>query len=190
MSTILFTGGCRSGKSTLAQRWVEEASPSRAYVATARCRRIVEESGCTTGADDEMRVRIARHQQLRGKGWCTVEADELSPHRPLDAVTALEVAACRAEAILFDCVTLWLSEWVCCNADDVRILSQVDVLADWLRSASRPIALVTNEVGWGVVPSTPLGRRFRDMAGLANQRLAAACDSVRLVVCGLPLTLK
>ena len=188
MSTILFTGGCRSGKSTFAQRWTEEAAISRAYVATARCCRIGED-GCPD-LDDEMQARIIRHQRLRGEGWCTVEADEVCPGRPLDAVRALQVAVSRAEAVLFDCVTLWLSEWLCSDMDDNRTLAQVDALADWLRAASNPIALVTNEVGWGIVPSTPLGRRFRDVAGLANQRLAAACDSVRLVVCGVPLTIK
>ena len=189
MSTILFTGGCRSGKSTLAQRWTEQASSSRVYVATARHRQVGEWEG-TTCSDDEMMKRITRHRRLRGDGWCTVEADEVCPDGPLDAVKALQLAVSRAEAVLFDCVTLWLSEWICSDVDDDSILLQAETLANWLRSSSNPVALVTNEVGWGLVPSTPLGRRFRDLSGLVNQRLAASCDSVRLVVCGLPLILK
>ena len=189
MSTILFTGGCRSGKSTLAQRWTEEAAASRAYVATARHQCLAGGQGAAC-SDTEMRDRIARHQRLRGEGWCTVEADEVCPGRPLDAVRALQIATSKAEAVLFDCVTLWLSDWLCNDADDSCILAQTDALADWLRSTSHPIALVTNEVGWGLVPPTSLGRRFRDVAGLANQRLATVCDSVRFVACGLPVTLK
>ncbi len=189
MSTILFTGGCRSGKSTLAQRWTEEASANRVYVATARGRCTVDKNGAAN-LDVEMQTRIARHRQLRGAGWCTVEADDVCPGRPLDAVKALQIATSRAEAVLFDCVTLWLADWLCNDADDGCILAQADALADWLGSTDNPTALVTNEVGWGLVPATPLGRRFRDMAGLVNQRLAAACDSVRLVACGLPLILK
>src|SRR5262249_42034927 len=129
--------------------------------------------------DGEMAERIAVHQQRRAAGWQTIEA----PH---DLASAL--AAAPAEApMLIDCLTLWLSN---------RMLAEADVDAEMVRLEQaldrRPgmVALVSNEVGFGIVPDNALGRRFRDLQGRLNQRIAARADRVILMVAGLPLTVK
>lgn len=180
-STILFTGGCRSGKSGLAQRWVESLGPSRVYIATGAAR------------DAEMAERVRRHQAARGAGWRTVEEQ-------LDVCAALRgcmgqgagqsAPQSRPHGVLLDCVTLWLTNRMLADHDDAAILRGVEELAALLRASSVPVAVVTNEVGWGVVPETPLGRRFRDLSGEAGQLLATACTGVILAVSGLPLAVK
>lgn len=171
MRTMLFTGGSRSGKSALAQHWAEAQGPRRVYVATAGIH------------DMEMAERVRRHQAVRGEGWSTVE-------EPLDVSGALRRAEPRADVVLVDCVTLWLSNLMGAESDDVAILARARTLATALGGMGVPVALVTNEVGWGIVPPTPLGRRFRDLAGECNQMFAAACDGVVLAVSGLPLVVK
>lgn len=183
--SVLFTGGCRSGKSGLAQSWAEFVAPSRAYVATSR------QVG-SHAPDAEMLARVQRHQADRGAGWLTVEPEHISPHGPLDAVAALRYAASHAQVALFDCVTLWLSDHLYGPhpASDECILAKVDTLADYLAASPIPVALVTNEVGLGLVPDNAMGRRFRDLTGFANQRLGHACEAVVLAVCGQPLVIK
>lgn len=168
---ILVTGGARSGKSRFAETRVAELAPNGPwlYVATA-------EAG-----DDEMRVRIVRHQERRGPRWTTVEA-------PRAVGPALR--ATTAAAVLVDCVTLWLSNLLLAGAADAELLNAADELARAAQACAAPVVLVTNEVGDGIVPDNPLARRFRDLAGLINQRLAAAAAEVVLVACGLPLRLR
>jgi adenosylcobinamide kinase/adenosylcobinamide-phosphate guanylyltransferase len=166
----LVLGGARSGKSRYAEaliaafkaRW----QPPWVYVATA-------EPG-----DTEMAERIAAHRTRRGADWRTIEA-------PRDLAGSLQ--ACRAVPVLIDCLTLWLSNLMAADAD---IETEIAALERALAEAQAPIVMVANEVGSGVVPSYPLGRRFRDLQGVLNQRLAARADRVVLVVAGLPLALK
>jgi adenosyl cobinamide kinase/adenosyl cobinamide phosphate guanylyltransferase len=167
---VLITGGARSGKSTFAEARLAELAPDGPwlYVATAEAR------------DDEMRERIGRHQARRGDRWRTVEA-------PRDVAAAL---AAPAAGVLVDCVTLWLSNRMLADETDDAILAAASDLAAAARAAAGPVVLVTNEVGDGIVPDNPLARRFRDLAGWVNQRLAAAADEVTLVACGLPLRLR
>ena len=140
--------------------------PPWTYIATA-------EAG-----DDEMAARIAGHRARRGTPWHTVEA-------PRALVQAL--SACGAEPVLVDCLTLWLSNLMLAEADiDAETVQLEQVLA----AANGPRVLVANEVGSGIVPSTALGRRFRDQQGLLNQRIAACAERVILTVAGLPLALK
>lgn len=168
---VLVTGGARSGKSRFAEARVAELAPAGPwlYVATAEAR------------DDEMRERIARHQARRGPRWSTRE-------EPRDLAGAL--AAARAAAVLVDCVTLWLSNRMLDGDDDAALLAAADEVAAAARAAAAPVVLVTNEVGDGIVPDNALARRYRDVAGLVNQRLAAAADEVVLLACGLPLRLR
>ncbi|MDR3043105.1 MAG: bifunctional adenosylcobinamide kinase/adenosylcobinamide-phosphate guanylyltransferase [Desulfovibrio sp.] len=187
--TILFTGGCRSGKSGLAQRWVESLGTARVYIATGAAR------------DAEMAERVRRHQAARGTGWRTVE-EQLDVCAALRGCMGPGAGQSAPQAapqfppqsgppgVLLDCITLWLTNRMLAGHDDAAILRGVEELAALLRAATVPVAVVSNEVGWGVVPETPLGRRFRDLSGEANQLLAAACTDVILAVSGLPLAVK
>jgi adenosylcobinamide kinase / adenosylcobinamide-phosphate guanylyltransferase len=162
----LVLGGARSGKSGYAERLITASPPPWIYVATA-------EPG-----DAEMAERIARHRARRGAGWTTLET-------PRDLVEAL--AAHGTMPMLVDCLTLWLSNALLARAD---VDAEIECLEAALAQAAGPLVLVANEVGFGIVPDNPLGRRFRDAQGLLNQRIAARADRVVLMVAGLPLTIK
>jgi adenosylcobinamide kinase/adenosylcobinamide-phosphate guanylyltransferase len=132
--------------------------------------------------DDEMRARIARHREERGPRLRTIEAP-----RELPAA----VAAVRAEDfVLVDCLTLWLSNLLVSGATAEEALGRVEELRGVLSHRRVPVVLVTNEVGMGLVPETPLGRLFRDVAGLAHQRLARDADEVYLAALGCVLRLR
>lgn len=173
MSVALFTGGARSGKSRHAQAWAEARPGPRRYLATAR----------SDPADAEMQARIARHRADRaGRGWETIE---------VAADLRGAIAACSGGTLLVDCLTLWLSGRAIDLAwDEAAVLAEVDALAADLRRAPGMVAVVTNEVGSGVVPESAWGRAFRDLQGFANQRLAAVADEVVLCVCGIAMPVK
>jgi adenosylcobinamide kinase / adenosylcobinamide-phosphate guanylyltransferase len=162
----LVLGGARSGKSRYAESLVMALPSPWLYVATADAR------------DSEMAERVAVHQGRRGPSWTTVET-------PRDIAGAL--AANANTPALVDCLTLWLSNVLLADAD---VDAEIEHLDGALARAAAPIVLVANEVGSGIVPDNALGRRFRDLQGLLNQRMAARVDRVFLVVAGLPLTLK
>jgi adenosylcobinamide kinase / adenosylcobinamide-phosphate guanylyltransferase len=162
----LVLGGARSGKSRYAESLVAALPPPWTYVATA-------EAG-----DEEMAARIKSHRERRGPQWRTIEA-------PRDLAKAL--SACGDAPVLVDCLTLWLSNLMLAEAD---IEEETARLEKTLVAASGPLVLVANEVGSGIVPSYPLGRRFRDTQGVLNQRIAARAERVILMVAGLPLLLK
>jgi len=168
---VLVTGGARSGKSRFAEQRLGELAPGGPwrYVATAEA------------LDDEMRARIAHHRARRGERWRTVEA----PRALADAVRVPAEAA-----VLVDCITLWLSNGMLDGAADDALLAAAGEVAAAARESGVPVVFVTNEVGGGIVPEHALARRFRDVAGWVNQRLAAACDEVFLVAAGLPLRLR
>ncbi|MCA1665222.1 MAG: bifunctional adenosylcobinamide kinase/adenosylcobinamide-phosphate guanylyltransferase, partial [Myxococcales bacterium] len=150
------------------------AGPWR-YVATAEAR------------DDEMGARIAHHRARRGEHWRTVEA----PRALADALrVSAATSAGDAAAVLVDCITIWLSNLMLDGAGDDALLAAADEVAAAARAAGVPVVFVTNEVGAGIVPDNALARRFRDVAGSVNQRLARACDEVFLVAAGLPLRLR
>ena len=162
---IVITGGARSGKSGKALS-LAAAYPRKLFVATA-------EAG-----DAEMRERIERHRADRGPDWITVE-------EPLDLAAAMRVEP-DAVAVV-DCITLWLANAMAADRD------VESGLAEFLAAAAQrraPVIIITNEVGSGIVPAFESGRRFRDLAGMVNQRIAAAADVVLLMVSGLELRLK
>lgn len=164
---VLVLGGARSGKSRFAETEVRRQPAPWAYIATAEAR------------DGEMEARIALHRSRRGEGWRTHEA-------PLELARCLQ-ALPPEQPVLVDCLTLWLTNHLLAEHDlDAEGAALEQVLA------ARPglTVCVANEVGFGIVPDNALARRFRDAAGLLNQRLAARAGKVVLVVAGLPLTLK
>jgi adenosylcobinamide kinase/adenosylcobinamide-phosphate guanylyltransferase len=175
--TIFITGGARSGKSVFAEKLTLEFGSALCYLATAQT------------LDSEMDERVKRHRERRGEQWQTLE-------EPLDLSRALQ--GCddgRYQAILVDCVTLWLSNLLFAHqgtTEDLeeRILADVRHLAERLREMRTPVILVSNEVGMGIVPENALARLYRDIAGRANQLLAAAADEVHVVISGIPFRLK
>jgi len=162
----LVIGGARSGKSSHAEQLVGLLPPPWVYIATGQA------------FDDEMRGRIAEHRRRRGDGWHTIEA-------PVDLAGAL--AETVAAPVLVDCLTLWLTNLMLGEHD---IPAAVSAFEAALEKRTAPAFLVSNEVGMGIVPETPLGRRFRDEAGWLNQRIAAKAGSVLFMVAGLPMTVK
>jgi adenosylcobinamide kinase/adenosylcobinamide-phosphate guanylyltransferase len=174
--SILILGGMRSGKSRLAERLAGERAPVT-YVATA----------LVDGSDPELEARIERHRAGRPADWTTVEVS-----RDLEAV--LPALTAEEGAVVIDCVTLWISNLLL-GLGGKPPLADAEVL-DALARAARAgrgrarVVWVSNEVGSGVVPANALARRFADLQGVANQRLAAECDAVHLCVAGLTIRLK
>lgn len=175
--TLLILGGARSGKSRLAERLAAETMPVL-YVATA----------AVDPLDPEMTARVEAHRARRPGGWTTREV-------PVRLAEVLPTLTDREGSVLIDCVTLWVSNLMVglgggpALGDDA-ILGALDRAAGAARGGRSRVVWVSNEVGSGVVPANDLARRFADLQGLANQRLAAACDLVYLCVAGLPLRLK
>jgi adenosylcobinamide kinase/adenosylcobinamide-phosphate guanylyltransferase len=181
---ILVTGGARSGKSEFAEQFAEHlvgenaAVASLAYIATAQI------------FDDEMQQRVRLHQARRSPIWFTEEA-------PFDAHLALRQVAQHCDVILFDCLTLYLSNLLLspdAPADDEQhltlVLAQIDQLISACRESNKTVILVTNEVGMGIVPENALARKYRDWSGWVNQKVAQAADQVYLVVSGIPIEIK
>ena len=173
----LVLGGARSGKSTHAEKLATGTlfgAPPRpaVYIATAQA------------GDVEMATRIMAHRARRGVGWTTIE-------EPLKLAEALEGAQARVESrgqpVLVDCLTLWLSNLMHVGAD---LDEATDELLQALSDGASPVVFVSNEVGLGLVPETPLGRSFRDAQGRLNMRVAERADRVILMAAGLPLTMK
>ncbi|SHH51778.1 bifunctional adenosylcobinamide kinase/adenosylcobinamide-phosphate guanylyltransferase [Bradyrhizobium erythrophlei] len=168
LATTLVLGGARSGKSAFAEKLIGDSGLARIYLATA------------AAGDDEMKARIAHHRVQRGEGWTTIE-------EPLALVDALTREAIHGRVVLVDCLTLWLSNLMLAERDpDIEARR----LTRFLAVAKYPVVLVSNEVGLGLVPDTPLGRRFRDAQGRLNQIVAACVPNVVFIAAGLPLWLK
>jgi adenosyl cobinamide kinase/adenosyl cobinamide phosphate guanylyltransferase len=166
LHTTLVLGGARSGKSRHAEHCVASHPAPWIYLATAQA------------LDDEMRTRIADHKARRGPGWLTVEA-------PVALTPVLDHEAARP--ILIDCLTLWLTNLMLGDHDIPAATADLEAA---LQRRHAPTILVSNEVGLGIVPETPLGRAFRDEAGRLNQRMATLATHVIFMVAGLPMTLK
>ena len=172
------TGGARSGKSDFAERLALKFGGGRAaYIATAQI------------FDDEMNFRVKLHRERRGDAWTTFEA-------PTAAHEKISAAGKNFGAILFDCVTIYVSNFLCAaNLDDEpklygELRGLIQRLIDAAKTSDAVTIFVSNEVGAGIVPENKLARRFRDLAGLANQMLAAQSDKVFLTVAGLAVDVK
>jgi adenosylcobinamide kinase/adenosylcobinamide-phosphate guanylyltransferase len=167
---VLITGGARSGKSRYAEERALGLGARLLYLATA-------EAG-----DEEMELRIAEHKKRRGKDWTTVE-------EPLEVGKALAAHQGQIDCAVVDCLTLWVSNLLIRGGEEDVKKAMTD-FADKLAHFDFHLLLVTNEVGWGIVPDNALGRRFRDLTGWANQHIGTVATEVVLVVAGVPLTVK
>jgi len=169
-------GGARSGKSSFALNLAEGArggdaiSPAmkKVYIATAQA------------LDNEMKERIERHKKERSAEWATIE-------EPLNISEMIKEVHKKYDVILLDCLTLWLSNLMLNNKD---IEKEVDALCKLLPTVDCSLFTVSNEVGMGIVPDNELSRKFRDLAGLLNQKIAGIADEVYLVTAGIPLKIK
>lgn len=168
---VLYLGGCRSGKSRLAEEFVASHFKRPCYVATMM-----------KSHDPELHERIEIHQKRRGDSWHLIEEPR----------ELCQVLASRQDedVILIDCLTLWLTNLLLADLADHEIRLEVAALAQAISSCQASVVLVANEVGLGIVPDSVLGRRFRDLAGWLNQQVAEVCQRVLFVAAGLPLTLK
>ena len=169
MGHVLVLGGARSGKTGFAERLAMRAGQRPVYLATAEA------------LDDEMRERVRTHKQQRGGAFATIE-------EPIDLSGALTRAAREHDAILVDCLTLWITNMIVANVDVAEAVDEL--IATLGRIDSARVILVSNEVGLGIVPDNAMARMFRDLAGSAHQRLAEICDDAYFVVAGLPMVLK
>lgn len=171
---ILVTGGCRSGKSSYALRLAESQAGRRLFIAT-----------CPV-LDDEMNYRIERHKAERAiGGWSTLEEET----KLAEAIRGARDFDC----ILIDCLTLWINNLMYhanneINEDDMK--KQMLEVIEACNEHEGRIILVSNEVGFGIVPEHPEVRRYRDLVGRANQTLGTACNMLYLIVCGVPINIK
>ncbi|WP_448871139.1 bifunctional adenosylcobinamide kinase/adenosylcobinamide-phosphate guanylyltransferase [Desulfobulbus propionicus] len=181
---ILVTGGARSGKSSFAEQLIAGLGRKIAYIATAR------------SLDAEMEDRIAKHRLQRPTSWQTFE----TPTEPSRVVVA---QGNQVDALLLDCLTVMITNRILTHAIDwdqpsvprlgeieADILGEINALLAAAADSRADLVAVTNEVGYGIVPISPLSRFFRDCAGRVNQRVAAAADEVYLVVSGIPVRIK
>jgi adenosylcobinamide kinase / adenosylcobinamide-phosphate guanylyltransferase len=192
MQVVLVLGGARSGKSTFAERLAEQSGHRVAYIATA------------IAGDADMQERINRHRAARPSAWSTFE-------EPLLLADAVREAANVADVIILDCLTTWLSNWFFAREDGPypesdefmisaqhydSVLGEIDALLQTAASlpigeeTNKTLLIVSNEVGLGIVPAYALGRVYRDVLGLVNQRIAAQAKRVYLMVAGLGVDIK
>lgn len=175
---ILVTGGARSGKSSFAEELSMSLSSTGIYIATAQV------------YDDEMSERVRLHRTQREQSNYAWETRE----EPYELTSLLSSYEGKGRVVLVDCLTLWLSNVLLQveSEDDAaaKIAVRIDALAETVRTYAGPLVLVTNEVGNGIVPEYPLGRLYRDLAGIMNRKLAGVCGQVFLVTAGIPIELK
>ena len=166
----LVTGAARAGKSRFALEQAEVHLGLIDFVATAQA------------LDDDMRKRIVRHQAERSPRYRTIES-------AIDVPLAIRNLP-SGGAIVLDCLTMWVANLVFAELSDDVILAHIDVLTETLVDAGRPVIVVTNEVGWGIVPADALSRRYRDSLGRCNQIVARSASQVSLLVAGIPMRVK
>lgn len=168
-------GGARSGKSAFALSEANKFTGQKAYIATAQA------------LDEEMRERVEKHKKQRGGEWDTYE-------EPVKVADVLQGIKDKYNVVIIDCLTLWLSNLMC-NGHDVEkgiesLCSSLSTIYCLPAGKAGSLFTVSNEVGTGIVPDNELARKFRDFAGILNQKVAAIADDVYLVTAGIPVKIK
>ncbi len=171
---ILILGGARSGKSSYAQRLAEKLSSKVLFVATAQ------------SLDEEMQKRIQIHRENRPSGWRTLE-------EPRNIVKALYDQIGDSEVVIIDCLTILVANLLGDNPDDEaenNVLNEIGALIDYIKTGASTFIIVSNELGLGLVPENKLARVYRDLLGMANQRMAQNAGQVYFLTAGIPLEIK
>lgn len=169
---IFVVGGARSGKSKFANRLAANLSKDVVYIATGQ------------GLDQEMKTRIKQHKRARRRNWRTME-------EPQDLVRAIDrIKSKRKALLLIDCLTLWISNLICSGKKEAQIRKSARELLKKLGAQDKDAIIVSNEVGFGIVPENKMARIFRDLKGSINQMVAKDADEVYLLVSGLPIRIK
>ena len=169
---LFVTGGAKSGKSRVALEVCDALDKERIFLATAQA------------LDQEMEERIRRHKEERSSDWRTIE-------EPLDVPAVLNRMDRENRVILLDCLTLWINNLYMNYGDQQdTISSHIEDLLLALSKLRGAVVVVSNEVGWGIVPGDPTSRAYRDSVGFLNQRIARVSNKVVAVIAGLPLVLK
>jgi adenosylcobinamide kinase/adenosylcobinamide-phosphate guanylyltransferase len=176
MGVTLYTGGCRSGKSSLAVEMAREISENVCFMATC------------VPQDDEMRLRVKKHKEERPSSWHLIE----EPLNLADAISKVDPSA--FPVILVDCLTLWVCNLMCQEKNSLTTEEEMAVEAKKLVNSVRRYGgdaiFVSNEVGMGIVPANAMSRNYADLAGRCNQVIARGADKVIFVSCGIGITLK
>jgi adenosylcobinamide kinase/adenosylcobinamide-phosphate guanylyltransferase len=167
---LLILGGVRSGKSRYAEELARSQARPVTLIATAEAR------------DEEMAARIDAHRRHRDARWSVVE-------EPITLAAALRTAMSPDSLVIVDCLTVWLSNLLC-GEDAKAPRRETEGLLEVLGALPGDCIMISNEVGFGIIPANALARRFGDEAGVLHQRIAAQCDRVVLMVAGLPLVVK
>lgn len=169
---VLITGGARSGKSSFALEQALKRPGKRVFIATA------------LALDEEMEDRIRKHQKERGSDFATIE-------EPLDLLSRLNNLSDDVKVVVIDCLTVWLGNLFHESADNGESVKQgIENLCKGLSAENKEIILVTNEVGFGIVPENRLARLYRDMLGFLNRRIAEQANKVYCCLCGIPVCIK
>jgi adenosylcobinamide kinase/adenosylcobinamide-phosphate guanylyltransferase len=168
---IFITGGCRSGKSRYALHFANQHFSKKLFLATCEV------------LDEEMAQRVENHKKGRGPEWQTIE-------EPIEIVKKIREHKEDADMVLIDCLTLWLYNLLIKWDNDLRIIEETEELINTIKQGQISFILVSNEVGMGIVPADPLSRRYRDLLGTMNQKIAEALDTVIFMVSGIPIFLK
>ena len=171
---IFVTGAARSGKSLFAEKMAAELEGKVSYIAT-----------CVPG-DNEMLDRVAGHQARRPVNWQTIE-------EPLDPARVIKQFEKPGQIFLLDCLTLLVSNLILqpdIEPDEEKILAEISQLAKVSYESAAHVIIVSNEVGWGIVPGDALSRLYRDIIGRANQKIASYADEAYITIAGIPIELK
>jgi adenosylcobinamide kinase/adenosylcobinamide-phosphate guanylyltransferase len=166
---VFITGGARSGKSSFAISEALKIAGKKAFIATAEA------------TDREMEERIKRHKQDRGNRWKTFE-------EPVAVARLVEEISVRYPVIVIDCLTLWLANVMMSGMNAEKEIRDLTAVLRALKKTK--LFVVSNEVGMGIVPENELARKFRDMAGRLNQKVASASDEVYITLSGIPVKIK
>jgi len=165
-------GGCRSGKSNYALTYANEHWQSpKCFIATSE------------PLDQEMQSRITNHQKERGQDWHTIEC-------PIKIYETILNESHKFNVMLLDCITLWVSNLMCQDLNEIAIKKQIALLLEALKNTACPIMIVSNEVGLGIVPDNAMARLYRDLVGFANQQITTISEQVVFMVAGIPMTIK